>query len=732
MNKMKYTIFCFILGIQSLLASNTIIKVVTKDSKTPIEGVNIYWKALGKNKKQGFATTTLNGEISLPLAKGDEVSISATHIGYKKITQNFSLKQTNYLFLEEDLFNLSQVIVSGHSRPTLIDSSLYSVKVIDKQKIVSSGATSLGDLLLTEPNINLKTDFILGTKIEMLGMSGSNVKIMIDGVPVIGRLNGSIDLNQITVDNVDHIEIIEGPMSVVYGNNALAGTINIITNKNTYFNTDASVSTSYESAKRYNGAIDVSKKIGQKTIFNISSSYSNFLGIDFHKENRAMEWKPQQQYTAKGGILFNYKDWSINTKASFYNSKVTKKGNIHLDKAFDTYFYTDRYTGSVNIDGKWSETNNLSILLSHNFYNRSSKEETKLLTTLEKITGEKKSSQKEYNSLLRAIWNKKLSSKFNIESGIDFNLSSMKGERIKDEEQSLNDYAGFLNIRYSPLQNLEIQPGFRFAYNTDYDAPLLYSVNAKWNIIKDFSLRASIAKGYRAPTVKELYLLFINSNHEIYGNSNLKAEKSKNYNVSADYHFKWQNNSIKLNGQLYYNDIQNLITLVEKKNATGYQYDNISYYKTKGGSLGFNFLYKRLLKFNFSTIVTGRLNRLKEISNTRKYNTTIDHIAGIQLKEPNTKIKLDVDLKLYGEQNYFIYSPDNQIKEGRRDSYEMLNASMSRTFFKDKLNVTIGAKNLTNIKTVNSSGSSGHSSSEGTPIAYGTNYFIKAIFRIKQ
>ena len=59
-------------------------------------------------------------------------------------------------------------------------------------------------------------------------MSGENVKIMIDGVPVIGRQNGNLDLSQLNLLGIEHVEIIEGPLSVNYGNNALVGTINLI------------------------------------------------------------------------------------------------------------------------------------------------------------------------------------------------------------------------------------------------------------------------------------------------------------------------------------------------------------------------------------------------------------------------------------------------------------------------------------------------------------------------
>src|SRR5690606_33935457 len=80
-----------------------------------------------------------------------------------------------------------------------------------------------------EFNFNVSQDNILGSGLSMQGISGQNVKIMIDGVPVIGRLDGDIDVSQINLNQIERIEIVEGPLAVNYGSNALAGTINLIT-----------------------------------------------------------------------------------------------------------------------------------------------------------------------------------------------------------------------------------------------------------------------------------------------------------------------------------------------------------------------------------------------------------------------------------------------------------------------------------------------------------------------
>jgi len=80
-------------------------------------------------------------------------------------------------------------------------------------------------MLSTELNIRTTHDGALGSSLTMQGLGGEHIKILVDGVPVIGRENGNIDLDQINLQNVDHIEVINGPMSVVYGSNALAGVI---------------------------------------------------------------------------------------------------------------------------------------------------------------------------------------------------------------------------------------------------------------------------------------------------------------------------------------------------------------------------------------------------------------------------------------------------------------------------------------------------------------------------
>ena len=112
---------------------------------------------------------------------------------------------------------LEEVVITGQINNTNIDSSVYKVKIIGQSILEKDVFQTVADVINFETNLNLEQDNILGSGVNIQGISGQNVKILIDDVPVIGRLNGNVDLSQILLHNVYQIEIIEGPLSVSYG-----------------------------------------------------------------------------------------------------------------------------------------------------------------------------------------------------------------------------------------------------------------------------------------------------------------------------------------------------------------------------------------------------------------------------------------------------------------------------------------------------------------------------------
>ena len=154
---------------------------------------------------------------------------------------------------------IKEVVVTGQLTERTVENAVHKIRVITGKKLKSGLFTDLGQALQKELNINLVQDNMLGSSASLQGLSGQNVKILIDDMPVIGRLNGSIDLSQISLNNIKRVEIIEGAMSTLYGTDALAGTINIITNKEPEFN--QSFNAYYETVGKYNADFVLAKKL---------------------------------------------------------------------------------------------------------------------------------------------------------------------------------------------------------------------------------------------------------------------------------------------------------------------------------------------------------------------------------------------------------------------------------------------------------------------------------------
>ncbi|MCU4155531.1 TonB-dependent receptor [Carboxylicivirga sp. A043] len=715
------------------LTNQCLIQLIDPADKEPLVGAHICVELA--DGRRVYEVSDTEGKVKL-LYSGEKVgTVAISSIGY--VTTYMQLNEIEdgaIIPVKADVFNINQVVVTGTSEPTPVDSSIYKVKVIGEEKIRQSGSVNLAEILLTEANIRIESDMMLGSQIEMLGMSGSNVKVMIDGVPVVGRLNGNIDLSQINMSNVKQIEVIEGPMSVIYGSNALAGTINIITKKNNYHDVSAQVDAFVESVGRYSGNGSVSKRLGNSSV-NLDGGYEYFSGVDYDESSRLMDWRPKKIYRGNANYQYQTDHLSFGGKVGYYSDQLFVQSDI-LDAKYnvsDSYYYTDRLDFAANLAHKWGNSS-IDVVAGYNLYERSSDGYSMSLTDLEKTWREKVISQEASQFMTRAIYSTALiPGKLSLQSGVDISSETFEGPRVVDQKQQLGDYALFLNMNFAITPSFEVQPGIRFAYNTKYDAPVVYSLNTKWNIRSDLSWRASFARGFRAPELKELFYEFIDSNHEIYGNSDLEAESSYNVNTSFDYKLQHDIHNWRFNVAAYYNTVDNLIALASVADSDGWQYYNISEYQSTGTNIDVNYGFKNNLQLRLGYGLTGRQSSVSEESGYDEFNFSHDLFAGLKWKERKSSVTLAIDYKYTGEIQDFQLSGD-VITEVRQEAYQIMNASASKSFFKNKLQTTLGVKNILDVTSVNRTNYVGgaHSGGSGTPISYGRSFFINLIYKFNK
>ncbi|MEM6346165.1 MAG: TonB-dependent receptor [Bacteroidota bacterium] len=648
------------------------------------------------------------------------------------------------------VYDTETVVITGQYGQQSVRNAVHPIRVIDQSKINRMGAIDLGDVMTNELNIRLSQDNILGQAMSVQGLSGENVKILIDGVPVIGRQNGNVDLSQINLLDVVRIEIVEGPLSVNYGTNALAGTINLITAQaegsegfriggNAYAEQQGTANFSLASSLRHG-----------KHTFRLSGGRNFFDGWhpgdaawpDFSRRvadiSRFQQWKPRTQHFARAQYYVPVRKLQLGLTASFFDEMIVNRGlprAPYLESAFDDTYHTRRWDQTLSLNGKLSENWGLQLVAAYNNFERLSNTYVKDLTTLEQSlvqnAGEQDTALFQLLMSRASFTRKNALSWLSYELGYDINYETAFGKRIENLSQTQADLALFSTAEIKPFHWLTLRPGLRYAYNTAYQAPLVPSFNLKLNW-GNWALRAAYARGFRAPSLKELYFYFVDINHNIVGNPDLKAEYAHNYTANLRYQKLTPSNQLwKSELGFFYNDLQNLITLAEV-NSPVFSYVNIGSFKTTGVNLRLSWQYQDW-QVQLGGAYIGRYNRLTETDTSLPtFSYYPEANASLQYTLPRARTNFSLFYKYQGRLPGFRLNPDGSVGEQFIEAYSLLDLTMTQPLANDRIQFSLGAKNLLNVTNVNALLAGGVHSGNGSNVAVSTgrNIFARLSFQL--
>lgn len=667
------------------------------------------------------------------------VIIQVSYVGYKTITDTLLILENRAYYLEETQ-NIQDVVVTGQYAPGSTQKSVYEVKVISQQELKVKGATNLREALQTKLNIDLGQDPVFGSSISINGISGEGIKIMIDGVPVIGRLDGKLDLSQINLNNIDHIEIVEGPLSVIYGTDALGGVINIITKTFQAEKVNLNLRGYYETAGQYNIQLNTgfAWKKNQVYLSGGRNFFDGYSAID--SGQRQKEWKPKEQYFADAKYVNAGAKYRFSLAGSFFRELMLSRGAQQLTlsnesasgwtyRGIDDHILTYRPRATASFMYRFKENSQWDVLLGYSgwfrFFNKYAKD---LVTGKENPGSSSEQDTARYNQVVARstysvpAWKNRLTFLF----GIDINQEFVAQTRIAGQTKKLGDYAAFGSARLTIIEGLDVQPAIRFAYNTLYRSPLIPSFNMRYNWRDKVIYRASYGRGYRSPGVKELYLDFVIDAHTIKGNANLKAEDGHNVTSSLSYNLAVKKHNLTFSASGFFNYILNKIDLVNVGASTGgtpvYQYFNFSKQSTYGAGGGIAYRFGRL---QASALVqyTGYKIIYKSSSTERVDMWSPDVSLSASYLIPKAEINVNLSYKYNGYKP--LYLAGTQFKAGSRNPYHWIDLSLSRNFWKDRVQLTVGAKNLAGVKNVPISGEVivGHSNANYVNVGWGQTFF---------
>lgn len=653
---------------------------------------------------------------------------------------------------------LNEVIITGQYKPQSLKNSVYQVKVINRERIEKQAATRLQDVLSNELNIRFSQDRATGgSDITMMGMAGQNVKILLDGMPIIGRQGTSneININQIDINTIERIEIVEGPMSVVYGADALGGVINIITKK-------AGLAKWTLTARLHEETVGKEYSFFEQGIHNQSAGltwrdkrwqaggnigYNYFGGWQNKATGRELDWHKKDQIIGSAFLQYSAPKFNIRYRIDGLDEIITNPGNYAVNPdpqtgdrlASDSEYLSKRVMQQVQAGYTFSDKFSVQAQTSYSDYSRQT-----YLTFLSANTGKRflntnpgAQSMVDFTGFtFRTVATYKVNKTISLQPGVDINLDRGEGERMKNGSNAVDDYAFFATAEITPTDKINIKPGVRFIKNSVYNAPAaLPSINTKFKLTKNLDLRASYAQGFRSPSLRELYFNFFDANHQIIGNPDLKAETSNSFNASLNWG-KFTANKVAYTTVLsgFYNKVKNLIDYAPSAaDPNVFMLTNVSNSKTAGFALQSMAKYKHW-NLGVGAAYTGFYNSYAESDKSLpdlQWSAEGNITGGYTFE----KIGLDVNLfyKITGKRPFYSIDTAGNFVQSKYEAFNLADLTVNKKLFK-LLTLNLGIRNLFDVQRItaimqNQGGA--HTASGGRSIATGRSYFAGLLFNLQ-
>lgn len=610
------------------------------------------------------SVTDDQGQFYLELSEGEHTLVFSS-VGYQTKTLNVlvdaeEVKRVS-IQMEESVQELNSVVITATRSERQLSDLPVPLTVIPKEQIRNMGSLRLNDVLSEQTGLAVVNDH--GTGIQIQGFNPEYTLILVDGEPLIGRTAGTLELNRIAVGNIRQIEIVKGPSSSLYGSEALAGVVNIITENPNGVN--GTFSTRYGT----NNTIDLSASGNY-----VSDKFGIYAFINRYGTD-GYDLSPESY----GNTVDPFSNSTFNSRFTFSPTTKTKlniSGRYFIeDQESDTNVGSDAQPDVITGKGEESDWN-INSQLSHRF--------TKKLKTTFRFYATKyktesllrhKSNGEVYDESFfhQTFYRPEVQGEYFFNEKNTFTLGvgriweSVEATRYEDKKKFNNNYFYF-QYEWIPVRKINLIAGGRYDAHSAYSSQFSPKLSIQYDALNWLSIRASSGVGFKAPDFRQLYLNFTNAvaGYSVFGSQevesgvkrlqdegqisevlmdpssfgDLKAESSIAYNVGF---LLKPTSKISSTINLFRNDINDLIQTQAVAR------------KTNGQSVFSYFNLEEVFTQGVETDISYALSKSLTVALGYQYLITKDKSVVNQLKQgevfardPETQATYRVDEKNYG------------------------------------------------------------------------------------
>lgn len=479
---------------------------------------------------------------------------------------------------------LDEVVVTATGTEHTLKSVPVQTEIISGRALRNFAGKSLEDILsgLTASFAFSEDD--MGSHIQMNGLGNDYILILIDGKRIHGDVGGQNELSLIDPNNIERVEIVRGASSALYGSDAMAGVINIITkkhNEGVLLENTTRVG-SYGDVRQHTGVGFNVGRFGSWTNFQLQHSdgwqntsvedpnQTEFLITDSRNKtvNRHTNWQLSERLT-----YAPTRDLELYAGGSIYGKRIYRPSGKYA--AVDVKTYDLQYSNaSAAVGGKWKLNRTDVLTLDVNwdrhayYYNFT---DTTLIDGY--INGRYtpyfpyfpgqtnlQSDQQRTMAALKGVF--RLPYENTLSTGLEWRYDWLEAPmRVIDGKASDHTAAVYVQDEFNLLDPLQLTAGLRLDRNARFGFKLTPKISAMLSL-GDFRLRAAWSRGFKAPSPKELFYRYVREmagTHLYLGNTALKPQTSDYFSLGGEY---LASNGLSLSVTGYYNLLDHMITLV--------------------------------------------------------------------------------------------------------------------------------------------------------------------------
>jgi len=634
---MKQFLVIYFLFISSIIFSQGVILsgYVTGSDSTSVTGATITLKGTT------FGTVTdKKGFYKIDKIKPGTYTLRVSYIGFETLEKTVDILKPDTradFFIKESNIDLNEVVVTGTKSEKTLKNVPVLTQVISARKMLELGITNVTDALATMvPGLNVSHNGTLVT-VTLQGMDAKYVLFLIDGERIAGEVDGDINYSMLNLQDIDHIEIIKGASSSLYGSNAIGGVINIITKKiNEPF--DAKFYSRYSKYNElYSGGSIALKKgiIGSRTSIN----FSRTDGYDVTPET-PHDWTQNPYNSYQISQKFEITPSSKLSFTPYFTYYQFERGNVSARPVHDLYvdlsggLKGQYYFGKSSIDFSYYRDR-------YNTY-----------TILEQLNNKRDTASFDFIQTFRTQGNFHISDRNSLTAGVEYNTERLFSTRVEGGLKNASEAVFYLqeDIRFG--KRWELIAGIRTGSHSNYGFNAAPKISAMFK--QGFlNFRASAGTGFRSPALKELYFSFDHfGEFLVEGNPQLKPESSKYISGSIEFSKPWNNSSVSIYRNLLSDMITERIIIIPDAVETTYQYENVASASVNGIDL---LSKQKVFKGVWLSAGYTYVHALDKETGLQLYNTA-KHSGNISLdynfKKKNYSFTAQVHCQLMGERIY--------------------------------------------------------------------------------